>query len=139
MSVLEQAERFFAALNAQDFDTVAAMISPSADVRTPSASFTGGEAFREWSLPQFRAIPDFIHKICGLTVESDQLLAFEVRATGTNGCPLTLPSGEVPASGRPIDIPAAGFLRLEDGLIAEYHLCYDQLEFLTQVGVITSS
>jgi len=31
----------------------------------------------------FRAIPDFTHKIRGIAVESDQVLAFELHMTGT--------------------------------------------------------
>lgn len=50
MSLLAQAEHFFAALNAHDLDEVAAAIAPSANIRTPIGSFTGGEAYREWIL-----------------------------------------------------------------------------------------
>ena len=58
MSLLDQAKRFFASLNAKDLDVVVAMISPSAAIRTPLGSFTGGDAFREWMLVHFRAMPD---------------------------------------------------------------------------------
>ncbi|MGH8906556.1 MAG: ester cyclase [Egibacteraceae bacterium] len=137
MSLLEQAERFFAALNVQDLDTVAAMISPSADVRTPTGSFTGGEAYREWILPQFHAIPNFTHEIRGIIAESGPVIAFEIRATGTHMGPLVLPSGELPASGGTIDMSGADFWRFEDGLIVEYHLYFDRLEFFTQLGAIS--
>ena len=48
MSLLERARLFFDALNAQDLDTVAGMIAPTAEISTPIGSFTGGEAYREW-------------------------------------------------------------------------------------------
>ena len=58
MCLLERARRRLVALNAMDLDTAVAMISPSAEIRTPMGSFTGGEAYREWISEQFRAFPD---------------------------------------------------------------------------------
>jgi DNA invertase Pin-like site-specific DNA recombinase len=43
MPLLEQARRFFEALNAQERDTVASMIAPTTDIRTPIGTFTGGQ------------------------------------------------------------------------------------------------
>ena len=69
MPLLEQARRFFDALNAQELDAVAAMIAPTADIRTPIGSFTGGEAYRDWMAMHFRALPDFVHEIRGFAAE----------------------------------------------------------------------
>jgi steroid delta-isomerase-like uncharacterized protein len=135
--LLEQAEQFFTALNAKDVDTMVAMLSPSVNFSTPIGSFTGQGAYREWVSQQFRTITGFTHKIRGIIAESDQTIAFEVRATGTHTGPLALPSGEVPASGRSINMSAAIFLRFENGLIVEYHLYFDHLELLRQVGAFT--
>jgi steroid delta-isomerase-like uncharacterized protein len=139
MSLLQQAKQFFAALNAQDLDKVVAMISPSADIRTPLGSFTGGEAYREWMLMHFRAMPDFTHEIRGITAESGQMLAFELHATGTHTGPLATPGGDVPATGRTIDVSAADLWRFENGLIVEYHLYFDGLDFFGQLGIAPSS
>ena len=91
MALLERARRFFDALNAQDLDTVAAMIAPTADIRTPIGAFTGGEAYRDWMAMHFRALPDFVHEIRGFAAEQGQTLAFELHATGTFSGPLALP------------------------------------------------
>jgi predicted ester cyclase len=135
VSLLEQAERLFTALNAQDLDTAVAMISPSADIRTPTGALTGGKAYREWISGHFRAFPDMYHEIRGIAVESDQTLAFEWRATGTFTAPLATPGGEVPPTGKTIDLAGADFWRFEGGLIVAYHLHFDQLEFLRQLGL----
>jgi hypothetical protein len=42
LSLFERAQRLHTALNAMDLDTAVAMISPSAEIRTPMGSFTGG-------------------------------------------------------------------------------------------------
>jgi predicted ester cyclase len=135
MSLREQAERLFTALNAKDFDTAAAMISPSVDIRTPMGAFTGGRADREWIAEHFRAFPDMYHEIRGIAVESDQTLAFEWRATG----PLAMPGGEVPPTGKTIGLPGADFWRCEGGLIVAYHLYFDRLAFLAQLGLAPTS
>lgn len=135
MSLLAQAEQFFAALNAHDLDRVAAAIAPSASIHTPIGSFTGGEAYREWILMHFRALPDFTHEIRGMAAESDRMLAFELHATGTMTGPLAMPGGDLPPTGRSIDISASDFWRFEDGLIVEYHLYFDRLDFFGQLGL----
>jgi steroid delta-isomerase-like uncharacterized protein len=139
MSLLKQAERLFTALNTMDLDTAVAMISPTADIRTPMGAFTGGKAYREWISEHFRAFPDMHHEIRGIKVESDRELAFEWRATGTFTAPLATPGGEVPPTGKTIDLPGVDFWRVEGGLIVTYHLYFDRLEFLQQLGLASAS
>ena len=75
------------------------------------------------------------HEIPGITVESNWTVAFEWRATGTFTAPLATPSGEVPSTGKTIDLLGADFWRVEGGLIVTYHLYFDRLEFLQQLGL----
>ncbi|MBK8176888.1 MAG: nuclear transport factor 2 family protein [Rhodospirillales bacterium] len=135
MSLHKQAQAFFTALNAHDLDTVAEMIDPQAQIRTPIGSFTGGEAYREWMQMHFRALPDFTHEIRGFTAETGEVLGFELHATGTFTGPLDLPGGVAAPTGRRVDISAVDFWRIEDGLITDYHLYFDRLDFFTQLGL----
>jgi predicted ester cyclase len=135
MSLLKRAEQLFTALNATDLNTAVAMISPTADIRTPTGAFTGGKAFRDWLSGHFRAFPDMRHEIRGIAVESDRTLAFEWRATGTFTGPLATPGGDVAPTGKTIDVPGADFWRFEGGLIVAYHLYFDHLVFLRQLGL----
>ncbi|ACK73072.1 protein of unknown function DUF1486 [Gloeothece citriformis PCC 7424] len=135
MSLLQQAEKFFDALNAHDLDTVVSMISPSATINTPIGSFTGGEAYRDWMMMHFRAMPDFTHEIRGMAAETQDTIAFELHATGTMTGPLEMPNGDVPPTGRSIDVSAADFWRFENGLIVEYHLYFNLVDFLNQLGI----
>lgn len=139
MSLLDQAKRFFSALNAQDMDTVVAMISPSARIRTPLGSFTGGEAYRDWMNMHFRALPDFTHEIRGLAAESGDTVSFELHASGTFTGPLEMPGGDVPPTGRSVNVPAVDVWRFENGLIAAYHLYFDRLDLFGQLGIAAPS
>jgi len=137
MSLWRKAEEFFAAMNARDIDGMTAMISPHADVRTPLGNLTGPQEYPEWIEMHFQALLDFTHEIRGIAVESeaDQTLAFELHATGTHTGKLTLPSGDVPPTGRRVDVPAADFWRFSDGLIVEYRLYFNLVDFLGQLGL----
>jgi steroid delta-isomerase-like uncharacterized protein len=135
MPLIDLAQRFFTALNAHDLDTVVSMLTPATAVRTPIGTFTGGEAYRDWILMHFRAMPDFFHEIAGLAAEQGQTLAFELHATGTFTGPLALGTSDVAPTGRRIDISASDFWRFEDGRIVEYHLYFDRLDFFSQLGL----
>ena len=138
MSLIEQAERLFAALNANDLDTAVAMVGPTAEVRTPAGSFTGAEAYRAWLVTLFRAMPDMQHHLQGLAAESGRTLGIEYRVTGTFTGPLATPSGDAPPTGNAIDVIGADFWRFEGSLIVEYHVFYDQLDFFKQLGLSTA-
>lgn len=135
MSLFDKAQEFFAALNAHNMDKVVAMIDPAANIITPIGNFTGGEAYRDWMLMHFRALPNFTHEIRGLVAESDQTLAFELHAQGTHTGPLDLPSGSVAPTGKSLDVSAVDFWKFENGLIVEYHLYFNLLDFLGQLGL----
>lgn len=125
MPLLEQARRFFDALNAQDLDTVASMIAPTADIRTPIGAFTGGEAYRDWIAMHFRALPDFVQEIRGFAAGEGQTLAFELHASGSFSGPPALPGGDMAPTGRRIDISAVDFWQFD----------VDRLDFLDQLGL----
>jgi predicted ester cyclase len=137
-TLLEQAQRLHAALNTMDLDTAVAMISPSAEIRTPMGSFTGRQAYREWISEHFRTFPNMHHEIRGIAVEANQTLAFEWRATGTFSAPLKTPGGDVVPNGKIIDIAGADFWRFEGGLVVTYHVHFDHLEFLRQLGLTST-
>jgi predicted ester cyclase len=68
--------------------------------------------------------------------ETGDTVIVEGRFTGTNTGPLSGPDGELPASGRKVDLPFADFSRLSDGKIVDYRTYYDQVGLLTQLGLM---
>jgi len=57
---------------------------------------------------------------------------------GTHTGTLRTPQGDIPPSGNNIKLRYATVQRVEGGLIASEHIYFDQLEFMTQLGVITA-
>lgn len=135
MTLYEQAQKFFDAMNAHDFETMLAMLSPTCEIKTPQGNFTGREAYREWISGLMRAVPDMTHELRGIKVEHGDTVAFELHAFGTMTGPLTTPMGDIPPTGRHMDVGGTDFWRFENGLVQQYHLSFDQLEFLNQLGI----
>ncbi|MGE3270452.1 MAG: ester cyclase [Chloroflexota bacterium] len=136
MSLYEKAQRFFTLMNAHKLDEMVAMLSPTCETRTPQGNFTGREAYKQWIGGLLRAVPDLTHELKGIEVESGDTLAFELHAFGTMTGPLETPFGEIPPTGRTMDVGGTDFWRFdENGLVAQYHLSFDQAEFMRQLGL----
>lgn len=58
----------------------------------------------------------------------------EGRFTGTNSGTLRAPGGDIPATGKSVDVPFCEVHRVEDGKFIDTHLYFDQAELLTQLG-----
>jgi predicted ester cyclase len=56
---------------------------------------------------------------------------FEATHTGT----LNAPGGSIPATGKQIAVPFVSMLGVADGKFTSFAVYFDQLEFLTQLGV----
>jgi predicted ester cyclase len=70
------------------------------------------------------------------TLVDDRIIAAEASFEGMNDGPLSLPSGEVPATGRRLKFDLAFFSRLdESGKIVEERRYYDVADQLTQLGL----
>jgi ketosteroid isomerase-like protein len=48
---------------------------------------------------------------------------------------MATPQGELPATGKSVEIPGCMILRTHGGKVASFHGYFDQMGFLTQLGV----
>ncbi len=48
------------------------------------------------------------------------------------------PSGEIPATGRQVDIPFTAVLSVENSKLTSFRVYFDQLDMLTQLGLTGS-
>jgi ketosteroid isomerase-like protein len=59
---------------------------------------------------------------------------------GTNTAPLHLPTGEtMPATGKRVKIRSCDVATVKDDKITEHHLYFDQMEFMSQLGLAPPS
>jgi ketosteroid isomerase-like protein len=126
---------FFDALNTGDLDAVAAAIDPSCDFVAPGFSGRGPDAAVGWMRPFVDAFPGIHHSVL-VTIEADDAVAFELEIAGTHSAPLVGPAGEIPPTGRDMRIFAANVWRVQDGRVVSYHVFFDQMAFMIQLGLV---
>ena len=77
-----------------------------------------------------------IHCLRALEDEGDTVVE-QARYTGTHTGTWRNPNGvEIPATGKTVDFPFAGVFRVTDGKISSIRIYYDQIEVLTQLGLM---
>jgi len=60
----------------------------------------------------------------------------KARFTGTHTGTLNAPGGDIPATGRRVDIRYCAVYRLENGLVTSLELYFDQMDMLSQLGLV---
>jgi steroid delta-isomerase-like uncharacterized protein len=129
---LELVERFYAALDANDGDTLAALVTPDWTNDDPALPpLSGPDGARQLAAVLTGAFPDFTSRIL-MSVSDGDRVAAHVSHTGTH-------HGDflgVPPTGRAAAITATGIFTIRDGRIAANHVVFDALGLLTQLGVI---
>jgi len=128
----EVVRRMIEAINARDFDALDAVVA--ADVRRHSAATPGVEVRSLEELKAFlrqdlSAVPDAIQETRAMIAEGDLVAVRELYRGHQSG-----PMGPFPATGKPLEIPFLGFLRIEEGKVAEIWVEWDNMAALTELG-----
>ncbi len=135
----EVLERNITALNTRDIDGYLANQRPDVEFLLPGGvALHGRDQVRQYTEALWRAFPD------GTLSFGDQVLAEDVAATevvftGTHTGPMLTPGGSIPPTGRRVTLRSASILRINGGLIASEHVYLDQLEMMTQLGLMPSA
>jgi steroid delta-isomerase-like uncharacterized protein len=128
------------AFNQHDPDTFVAFYAEDATVFDPMypQPLRGRDALRTDFGEFLTAFPDAQFEI-GRVVASDDTVAFELIARGTNRGPIAFPTGQIPPTNRAIELPQAVFARLDDrGLVIEEHRYYDVGGLVEQLGLMAA-
>ena len=139
MSGADTARRVLDAFNQHDSAAFAAYYAPDATVRDPQypEPLRGREAIRKDMDEFFRGFPDMRANLRGPILEDGQTVSFEASFVGTQQGPVPGPLGEIPATGKRVEMNGAIFVRLDnDGRIAEERRYYDLAGMLGQLGVL---
>src|SRR6476620_1872351 len=130
---------FYASFDKNDIDAAVGAFSEELETVDPGMGTVHGiEPFREYLETFKRAMPD-ARAIVEQQYESGDTVIVEGRFVGTHTGPLAGDDGDIEPTGKAVDLPFADFSRLSDGKIASYHTYYDQVGFLTQLGLMDSS
>ncbi|HSI98013.1 MAG TPA: ester cyclase [Gaiellaceae bacterium] len=124
------------AFNAHDEERIRELIDERAALTAPGdVALEGRDAIVEYTMRWLNAFPDATIRVERQIVSGDwvvQQYAFE----GTHSDTLTGPAGDIPATGRRLTGPVADVTRIENGVMVETHLYFDQVNLLTQLGLM---
>lgn len=137
LNIIEQADEAF---QTADWDRFLNLHAESVVVNTPGSSepVKGREGLAELVKSYHAAFPDIKTETESLFGQGNWVVTEEV-LTGTNTGPMTSPTGEeIPPTNKPIRMNQALVFQVENGLIQEVHLYFDQLGMLTQLGLAPS-
>ena len=135
--IVEQADDAF---NAQDWDQFINLHAESIVVNGPNLNepIKGREALREYVNRFFTAFPDMTTKRERMFGQGNWVISEEI-AAGTNTGPMASPTGEeTPPTNKPVQFNQAVVFQVENGLIQQVHLYFDQLGIMAQLGLVPS-
>ena len=129
-------DRLTAAVTAGDRAALRALYADDAVGDTPDAGrLTGGDAVVDWMMAFSTAFPDTSFEVLQ-QLEAGDTAIDEAYLSGTHTGPMQMPDGELPPTGRRIRIRECDIAQVRDGRIVSHRFYFDQMEFLTQLGLV---
>ncbi len=126
------------AVMAGDRDALGRLYAPDAVAETPDAGrLEGREAIVDYLVTFKPAFPDMSweavsqHEIGDTAVDEGYFV-------GTNTGVLSSPEGDMPPTGRSIRVRECDLVTVSDGVAVSHRFYYDQLEFMSQLGLMES-
>lgn len=125
-----------AAVDQHDIDAVRQCYAENAVVATPDAGEVAGrDQIAEYWRTFIDSFPDSHYEPLNKLEAGDRAID-EGYFIGTNTNPLHLPDGQtMPATGKQVKIRSCDVATVKDDKITEHHLYFDQLEFMSQLGL----
>ena len=122
--------------NDGDLDGVIDLYADDAVQNMPDGSFEGRDAIRERLAQELDAFSDVHHTVRSF-VEDGDAFCDEWTFAGTHTSPLPLPGGgELPPTGKRIEIKGMELVLVRDGEVIVNTLYYDNLAVAVQLGVV---
>jgi ketosteroid isomerase-like protein len=136
MTPREAFEKGTATFNAHDLDRFAEVLADDVVFSAPGGMHGKGKPacvafFGSWfaSFPDARVEVQAVHVVDDIAVE-------EGIFRGTQSGVLHGPMGDIPPTGRPVEVDYIQVLRFRDGKHVSFNLIFDQLTMLGQLGLV---
>jgi steroid delta-isomerase-like uncharacterized protein len=127
------------AFNAHDEAAVRALTADDCVFEGPGGvRLEGGDAVTGYAMVWLNAFSDAKLSVDTVVVDGDWV-AMTGTFKGTHDGTLSSPDGDVPATGRTLEGRCSQFVRFVDGKSVEEHLYYDQIDVVTQLGLVPES
>jgi steroid delta-isomerase-like uncharacterized protein len=125
------------AWNRRDFDRIASVTSDQCNwVMIPTGQkFSGKEGLRQYSQGWASAFPDAQIQETNL-IAGDDGAVIEFVGRGKHTGPLSGPAGDIPPTGRDVELPCCEIYRIEDGKMIGGAIYFDMATLLGQLGLM---
>ena len=135
MTAREAFEKGTATFNAHDLDGFAEVLADDVVFKAPGGAHGKGKAacaafFGSW----FAAFPDARVEVHAVHIV-DNVAVEEGTFTGTQRGVLQGPTGDIPPTGRAVEVDYVQVLRFHDGKHVSFNLLFDRLSMLEQLGL----
>jgi len=130
-------QKLFDAFNSKDYDVIEALAADNFELLDVASGekFRGPEGARKSAEGWLTAFPDA--KVEVLNVVSSGEWGFaELVGRGTHSGPLKTPGGDVPPTGRQMELHFCSVVKVQDGKIVEGRDYYDGMTVATQLGMM---
>jgi ketosteroid isomerase-like protein len=135
MTIREAFEKGTETFNAHDIDGFAGVLADDVAYHAPGGiSGQGKEACAQFFASWSAAFPDAHVQVHALHMAGDVAVE-EGTFTGTHNGVLHGPAGEITPTGRPVTVDYIQVLGFRDGGHVSFHLMYDRLLLLEQLGL----
>jgi steroid delta-isomerase-like uncharacterized protein len=131
----EVSDRHTDLINAHDAKAIAVLYADDGVLSDPTGEYRGTEAIAQYWEGFFQAFPD-LSGSDDFKAESGETAINEWSAAGTNSGPLETPEGTIPATGKHVTMRGCDAMTVRNGRITSHRVYYDQLSFLTQLGLV---
>jgi steroid delta-isomerase-like uncharacterized protein len=124
------------AYNARDYAAAAALSAPDAEWINVATGQTlrGPDGARQFLEAWATAFPDSQVETTTV-IAADDGVAMEFVGRGTHSGPLASPTGDIPPTGKHVEVPFAQMIQFRDGKIARARLYFDLAGMLQQLGL----
>jgi steroid delta-isomerase-like uncharacterized protein len=128
----------FEIFNERDFDRAAALVTDDFELVDYAFGFTfhGPAGLLQWFQGFVTAGPDARAQLLR-TITEGEWVASEHVGRFTQTGPLVTPAGEIPPTGRKVEIRFAEIYRVEGDRIASLHAYYDGATIMRQLGLMS--
>jgi predicted ester cyclase len=135
-SAQEVAGRFVEAFNAHDEARIREINAENVVFEAPGdVRLEGRDATTQYAMEWLNAFPDARLVIHNEIVAGDWVVQ-EFTFEGTHTAPLQSPMGEIPATNRSLQGRGVQLVRVEGDFAVEERLYYDQVDVMTQLGLM---
>lgn len=124
--------QLYDAFNAKDLKRITALAQP--DARTTNVPFGEKSSYGEDTERWMMAFPDGRCEVTNVVTQGDCVIA-EFTGRGTHTGPLKGPAGDVPATGRKVELQCIEVFRFRGGKISESRLYFDAASLMAQLGL----